>query len=403
MKYILLAIALPSLVGGCLAWFLRGLMIPGLGDPSLLKYSAWWTLENTVPAIFPGVWLHRVFNQLYDPLVRMHEDRPDGWLFDILKYTAPWMVSILIAGCIVITIVSVQADQVDGTTRIWTFINKVVSESRLLVGLLVTFSVSILCALASAIGNTKRAWILYRAICRHSPTREAALRLVKAGRVDSKVRVLTVVFTDIRNFTQISNTLAPAQLLQWLNTYFDRMDKPRIEYQGAIDKFIGDGVMLVFGLEDEKTNGAKEAILYALSMLDALKNLNEEFRQKCFPEIRVGVGIHTGPVIIGEIGSLNRVQDSVIGDTVNLASRIEQKTKTLSQEALPVFLTRDTLQASGLLRDTNLDCCFVQVQSDLRGFTSQVCLYVPKDAVLIRERIKQLTEDPRGQLIEEPM
>jgi len=215
---------------------------------------------------------------------------------------------------------------------------------------------------------------------------------------------LTIVFTDIRDFTQISNTFAPAELLKWLNTYFDRMDTPRIEHQGAIDKFVGDGVMLIFGLEDERTNGAKEAILYSLSMLDTLGALNEELRKKCFPEIRVGVGIHTGPVIIGEIGSRNRVQDSVIGDTVNMASRIEQKTKTLSNETLPVLLTRDTLQASGLLRDTtHMDGCFLQVQSDLRGFTSQVCLYAPKDATLIRERLKELTEEPGVNLSEESM
>lgn len=395
LKYLGLVVILPSFVGAASAWLMRRIMMPGVVDPALPVYAGWWIAENVVPAIFPGIWLHRAFDHLYDPLARMDRERPDGWLFDILKYTAPWMLTILVAGAIVLSIVSLQASKLGSSTRVWPLIEGVVNQSPLLTALLVAFSIAILCSLASAIGNTKRAWILYQAICRHSPTRDAALRLVKAERAESKVRVLTIVFTDIRNFTQISNTFAPTELLRWLNTYFDRMDKPRIAHQGAIDKFIGDGTMLVFGLEDERTNGAKDAILYSLDMLNALDSLNQDLRRKSFPEIHVGVGIHTGPVIVGEIGSRNRVQDSVIGDTVNMASRIEAKTKTLSHDTLPVLLTRDTLQASGLLRDSShLEECFLQVQSDLRGFSSSICLYAPKDAALVRERLELLSEGP---------
>ncbi|MCX7724667.1 MAG: adenylate/guanylate cyclase domain-containing protein [Thermodesulfovibrio sp.] len=136
-------------------------------------------------------------------------------------------------------------------------------------------------------------------------------------------KVITVLFSDIRGFTTISESLNPEQLVTLLNNYLDPMTKIVLKHRGMLDKYIGDAIMAVYNAPVDLREHAKEAILTALEMLKELKTLNEKFEDMGFPKIEIGVGINTGEAITGNMGTEKRFDYTAIGDTVNLASRLE--------------------------------------------------------------------------------
>jgi len=157
-------------------------------------------------------------------------------------------------------------------------------------------------------------------------------------------RVATVVFTDIRNFTKLSAGKPPAEVLSWLNMYVREMDKVIREYDGFLNKFIGDGLMIIFGLplSQGPSEDAKLAIQASLAMLKSVEKLNERnANNPSIPQLRIGIGIHTGTLMAGSIGSANRQEYSVIGATVNLASRLESLNKPFKTEILMSRATHD--------------------------------------------------------------
>jgi adenylate cyclase len=141
----------------------------------------------------------------------------------------------------------------------------------------------------------------------------------------------TVMFTDIRDFTPLSESLSPMELIDLLNTYFSYMVKPIQEEKGVINKFLGDSIMAVFSPVFGVENHAEAAVRASLKLRDSLKDFNA---LKKFQPIRHGVGIHTGILIAGNIGSEERKEYTVIGDTVNIASRIESQTKVFDTDIL---------------------------------------------------------------------
>jgi adenylate cyclase len=143
----------------------------------------------------------------------------------------------------------------------------------------------------------------------------------------SKRRELSVLFSDIRDFTSISEGLTPAQLSDMLNDYLTPMTQIIYDRQGTIDKYIGDAVMAFWGAPVEDPDHASKAIDTGLAMLKALEELNESFRPKGYPDISIGVGINSGEVSVGNMGSRFRRAYTVLGDAVNLASRLEGLTK----------------------------------------------------------------------------
>ncbi len=157
-------------------------------------------------------------------------------------------------------------------------------------------------------------------------------------------RVATVVFTDIRNFTKLSAGRHPAEVLRWLNMYVTEMDKVIRRYDGFLNKFIGDGLMIIFGLplSQGPSEDARLAIEASLAMLESVKQLNElNASNPSIPQLRIGIGIHTGPLMAGSIGSASRQEYSVIGATVNLASRLESLNKPFKTEILMSKATHD--------------------------------------------------------------
>jgi adenylate cyclase len=138
---------------------------------------------------------------------------------------------------------------------------------------------------------------------------------------------LTVLFADIRSFTSISEHLSAADLKTMLNQYFTPITKIIFDNDGTIDKYVGDMVMAFWGAPLEDEQHAHNGILAALEMQKATLGLSEEFVARGLPEIKIGVGLNTGTMNVGDMGSSYRRAYTVLGDAVNLGSRLESITK----------------------------------------------------------------------------
>jgi len=158
------------------------------------------------------------------------------------------------------------------------------------------------------------------------------------GRLRPTRLTATVLFTDLKGFTTISEKMEPQLLLDWLNNYMESMATEQMRFGGVIDKYIGDAVMAVFGvpfsgtLQQDIEKNARSAVECALAMGAALDKLNIDWQEKNLPVIGMRVGISTGPLVAGSLGSAQRMDYTVIGDTVNTAARLESFDKNLAAE-----------------------------------------------------------------------
>ncbi|MDR2740935.1 MAG: adenylate/guanylate cyclase domain-containing protein [Treponema sp.] len=147
-------------------------------------------------------------------------------------------------------------------------------------------------------------------------------------------REIAILFSDIRSFTTISEGMNPGDLVNSLNRYFSGQVDVIMNRNGIVDKYIGDAIMAFWGAPRKRDDDALQSILSALDMIDVLKDFNEQQRKLNKPEFRIGIGINYGEVTVGNIGSERKMDYTVIGDPVNLASRLEGLTKTYHAEIL---------------------------------------------------------------------
>lgn len=151
----------------------------------------------------------------------------------------------------------------------------------------------------------------------------------------------TVLFTDLVGFTAASEKMEPALLMDWLNEYMDAMATAIMAHQGVVEKYIGDAIMAVFGVplvrtsQEEIKQDAANAVRCALAMKSRLRELNARWQERGLPETGMRVGIHTGPLVAGSLGSSDRQEYTVIGDTVNTASRLESFKMDATSPPLP--------------------------------------------------------------------
>src|SRR6185295_7148170 len=155
-----------------------------------------------------------------------------------------------------------------------------------------------------------------------------------ALRLGGEKRELTVLFSDIRGFTTLSEGMQPEELVKLMNEYFTVMTERVFAQRGSLDKYIGDAIMAVYGAPVAESEHPGQACRSALEMLRALDELLEKWRPAGLPAIGIGVGINTGPMIVGNMGSATRFNYTVVGDAVNLASRIESLNKTYGTSIL---------------------------------------------------------------------
>ena len=141
-----------------------------------------------------------------------------------------------------------------------------------------------------------------------------------------KTAPLHCCYLILRGFTALSKPLPPEKVVELLNIYLDRMCQIIEEYNGTIDKFIGDAILVIFGAPTSRQDDAERAVACAIAMQLAMKQINQQLQELKLPFIEMGIGIHTGEVVVGNIGSQKHAEYTAIGSEVNLVSRIESYT-----------------------------------------------------------------------------
>jgi adenylate cyclase len=162
--------------------------------------------------------------------------------------------------------------------------------------------------------------------------------------VQGSEREIAILFADIRGFTALSEGRLPYDVVFVLNRYFAAMGRAVEAAGGRVDKFIGDGVMALFGIERGPQSGCREALAAARLMSERLSELNVSLRIELDRPMRIGIGIHCGPVIVGEMGYGNAAAITAIGDAVNTASRLEELTKEYDCE---LVVSEETIERAG--------------------------------------------------------
>jgi len=192
---------------------------------------------------------------------------------------------------------------------------------------------------------------------------------------DQVQKEMSVLFADIRDFTSMSENMTPAENFKFINSYLSRMEPAINENHGFVDKYIGDGIMALFG------SGADDAVKAGLAMLHRLAEYNQCREEKGYPLIRIGIGINTGSLMLGTVGGRSRMDGTVISDTVNLASRIEGITKNYG---VSLLISNQTFEQ---LQDANQYAFRMIGQVKVKGKSAAVTVYEVFDADLpeIRE------------------
>ncbi|MCA9450968.1 MAG: adenylate/guanylate cyclase domain-containing protein, partial [Candidatus Omnitrophica bacterium] len=141
-----------------------------------------------------------------------------------------------------------------------------------------------------------------------------------------ELRTVTVLMNDLRGFTSMCERLRPAEVVALLNRYLECMTAVILEHEGTIDEFIGDAILVIFGAPLARPDDARRAVACALSMMLAMDEFSAWCLERGLPQLEMGIGLNTGDVIVGNIGSERRLKYGIVGATVNLTSRIETYT-----------------------------------------------------------------------------
>jgi adenylate cyclase len=174
-------------------------------------------------------------------------------------------------------------------------------------------------------------------------------RLLKSGKLPGQQTIATMLFTDIRGFSSLAEVTPPEQLLDWLNEYLSAMAEAIQAHHGIINKFTGDGLLAVFGVPIARdtpaaiAQDAQNSVHCALAMADRLDRLNRDRQRQGLPLLQMRVGIFTGPVVVGSLGGQTRMEYGIIGDSVNIASRLESFDKTRQPTPCRILIGHDTL------------------------------------------------------------
>lgn len=178
-------------------------------------------------------------------------------------------------------------------------------------------------------------------------------------------RQVTILMSDLRGFTSLSGRLAPEQVVAILNRYLGTMVEVIMQYQGTIDEFMGDAIFVIFGAPIWRDDHAQRAVACAVAMQLAMDAVNQQNRRDGLPEVEMGIGVNTGEVVVGNIGSHKRTKYGVVGSHVNLTSRIESYTV-----GGQILISEATLQEAG-----PIVCVQAQMQVEAKGIAKPLSVY----------------------------
>jgi class 3 adenylate cyclase len=168
---------------------------------------------------------------------------------------------------------------------------------------------------------------LQQAFHQFAPQRVVEEVIKRGVSTSGETREVTVLFADIVEFTAMSETVDPETLVRILNGYFEATCTAVTHHGGHIAKFLGDGIMAIFGAPENNAWQSLDAVIAALSMREAVRKYNEELGRQGLPSLDVRIGVHKGTVVAGVVGSTENLEYTVIGDVVNTAARIESLTR----------------------------------------------------------------------------
>lgn len=203
----------------------------------------------------------------------------------------------------------------------------------------------------------------------------------KSAAMQGQEQEISILFADIRGFTSFSEQKLPYDVVFVLNRYFRSMGEAIENAGGRVDKFIGDGIMALFGVDGTARDGAASAISAAQGMAEKLEELNELLKNDLPAPLRIGIGIHSGPAIVGEMGYGPAISVTAIGDTVNTSSRLEAKTKDFGAQLIVSAHVAELadLPASELRQE----------EIEVRGRKEPMKIVVLDDATMLKELKKQ--------------
>jgi adenylate cyclase len=171
---------------------------------------------------------------------------------------------------------------------------------------------------------------------------ESILESPEGLKIGGEKRQATILMSDLRGFTAISERLPAEDVVSMVNIYLETMTDIILKYQGTIDEFIGDGILVIFGAPFQRPDDAQRAVACAVDMQLAMASVNDRNRQAGYPEVALGIGVNTGTMVVGNIGSKKRTKYGVVGSNVNLTARIESYTV-----GGQIFISENTLTACG--------------------------------------------------------
>jgi adenylate cyclase len=208
----------------------------------------------------------------------------------------------------------------------------------------------------------------------HVGKRAAEQILARDPGLDGMEEEITVMFVDIRSATARAGASSPEEMIEFLNDFF-RVTVRVVEeaHGGMVNKYLGDGFMAIFGAGDSKSNHAQDAVTAGREILLAVEALNRDLVARSREPLRIGIGIHSGPAIVGSIGSPQRLEFTAIGNAVNIASRIESLTKTVRRPMLITEAVRDRLRDRSGLEELP--------RQQIRGVRDSVLVFAPQGKV----------------------
>jgi adenylate cyclase len=214
---------------------------------------------------------------------------------------------------------------------------------------------------------------LQLSFARFAPQQVVEGTIASGVSTSAEKKLVTVLFADIVGFTSLSERMEPALLVQILNGYFTRMSRAIAEHRGHVSKFIGDGILALFGALEPNPWQTDDAVWAALAMREALVKYNDELTHAGLPTLRIGIGLHRGVAVAGVVGSEELVEFTVIGSTVNLASRVEHLTRRHAVDILVTAAVREVLDTRFALRELP--------PMAVSGISAPVVTYAVEDAL----------------------